>query len=74
VIVEDVCVLLGDPADLSLTVRVKDPDDIFPFVTEHLRTMDGVDNTATSIESWTCSVAREAVMVARRPRRERSPD
>lgn len=52
VIVEDVSILMGDPADLTISVRVKDHEDIFQFVTGLLRPAPGVENTSTSLEAW----------------------
>ena len=52
IIVEEVSILLGDPADLCATVLVLKHGDIFDFITEHLRTLDEVENTSTSHVSW----------------------
>ena len=52
VLVEDVCVLLGDPADLSVTVRAENMNQIFEFITTELRTIDGITETTTCVESW----------------------
>ena len=52
IIVEDVAILMGDPADLTISVRVKDHEDIFQFVTGFLRPAPGVENTSTSLEAW----------------------
>ena len=51
-VVEDVAILLGHDADLSLTIRVKDQKVVLDFVTEGLRMLGGVDATMTSFESW----------------------
>ena len=52
VILEDITILLGNPADLCITVRVRSHAHIFAFVTEGLRTLKGVSNTSTSYEAW----------------------
>lgn len=52
VFVEEVAILLGDPADLTVTVLVPRHEVIFSFVTEHLRCLDEVKSTSTSHVSW----------------------
>jgi DNA-binding Lrp family transcriptional regulator len=52
VVIEDIMILLGNPADLSIMVRVPSHEDIFEFVTMGLRTCPGVMNTSTSYVSW----------------------
>ena len=52
VIVEEVSILLGDPADLCATVLVPDQRTIFEFVTEHLRDLIEIENTSTSLVAW----------------------
>lgn len=52
VLVEDAAVILGDPADLTLTVRTKELRIMFDFITAKLRPVSGVVETATCIESW----------------------
>jgi DNA-binding Lrp family transcriptional regulator len=54
-VVEEVAILLGDPADLSMTVLVPDHKTIFQFVTEHLRSIEEIENTSTSHVSWRMS-------------------
>jgi hypothetical protein len=51
-LIEDIVILLGDPADLSITVRVQEHKDAFDWVTTILRTLDPVDNTSTCLEAW----------------------
>jgi DNA-binding Lrp family transcriptional regulator len=51
-IVEEVSILLGDPADLCATVLVPDHETIFKFVTEHLRALEEITSTSTSHVSW----------------------
>lgn len=53
VIVEDVVILLGEPADLSITVRVREPEDVFDWVTAGLRAATpGIESTSTCLEAW----------------------
>ncbi len=52
VLVEEVAIMLGDPADLTVTVLVPRHEVIFSFVTEHLRCLDEVKSTSTSHVSW----------------------
>jgi DNA-binding Lrp family transcriptional regulator len=78
-IVEDVSVLLGDPADLSVTVRsTQDLKYIFDFVTAKLRPLKGVVKTATCVESWAVFRDPEAIKyldkVAKQNRNEERPD
>ena len=85
-IVEDVAVLLGDPADLSATVRIRSPrrdkaqrDDpvvklVYSFVTEELRGMTSIDNTETCIEAWSCSHEMQERLLEERPKRSRKTD
>jgi len=56
VIVEDVTIVLGDPADLCAVVQVKTHQDVFRFVTEGLRRLGGVESTSTSQEAWSVMV------------------
>jgi DNA-binding Lrp family transcriptional regulator len=55
VIVEDVIILLGQAADVSVLIRAKDPHVVFDFVTEGLRRLAGVEMTTTSHEAWSCT-------------------
>lgn len=48
IIVEEVSVLMGTPADLSATVLVQNPRAIFDFVTAHLRSLQEIQSTSTS--------------------------
>lgn len=52
VIVEDITIVMGDPADLCVTVRVQDHDDVFEWVTGGLRAVGGIENTSTCLEAW----------------------
>lgn len=54
-IVRDVVILLGQQADLVVSVRAKDHAVILDFVTEALRMCGGVDYTMTSQEAWSCA-------------------
>lgn len=54
VLVEDVRIMLGHPADLSATVRVKDVDAMMEFVTDGLRMCRAVSQTTSCIEAWSC--------------------
>jgi len=54
ILVEDVRILLGSPADLSATVRAKDTDAILEFVTQGLRMCRAVSQTASCLEAWSC--------------------
>ena len=59
VIIEDVAVLMGDPADLSATVWTRGEQDvIFRYVTAVIRPLDGVQSTSTCIEGWSISQER----------------
>ncbi len=69
-IVEDVCVLLGHPSDLSLTIRTHDSEKahsvIFRYVTEALREeIPGIKTTWTAIEAW--SLSRERLQEEAKP-------
>lgn len=55
IIVEEVSILLGDPADLCATVLVPDNIAIFDFVTEQLRGLEEIQSTSTSHVSWRLS-------------------
>ena len=70
-IIEDVAVLLGDPADLCATVRFKDPVNAYHFVTKNLRTIPGINSTSTCWEAWSCAEAQEKRLIAKRPGRSK---
>lgn len=70
-IIEDVHVVLGDPADLCAIVRMTDGDRIYPFVTEKLRKLHSISNTSTCIEPWSCSQEMQKRMLQDRPKRTR---
>jgi DNA-binding Lrp family transcriptional regulator len=52
VLVEDVKILLGNPADLSATVHAVSTTAMLKFVTEGLRMCEAVYQTSTSSEAW----------------------
>lgn len=70
VIIEDVAVMLGDPADLTATVRLKDSRRMYSFITKDLRTLPSIENTTTCIEAWSCAEEREHrfLIATRQPR------
>lgn len=51
-IVQNVTILLGQQADLSVTLRSRTPDAILSFVVDGLRSMRGVRATTTAHEAW----------------------
>jgi DNA-binding Lrp family transcriptional regulator len=57
ILVEDVRILLGSPADMSATVLAKDTDSMFNFVTEGLRMCGAIYQTSSCEENY--SVRRE---------------
>jgi DNA-binding Lrp family transcriptional regulator len=53
-VVVEAMILLGQAeADISITVRVKDPKTILEFVTEGLRVLRGVESSIAAHEAWT---------------------
>jgi DNA-binding Lrp family transcriptional regulator len=52
ILVEDVRMLLGHPADLSATVRATNSDAIVEFVTEGLRMCGAINQTSSCLEAW----------------------
>jgi DNA-binding Lrp family transcriptional regulator len=52
-VVLEVTILLGQQADLSITVRARDSRTVLNFVTEDLRALGGIEATMTSHEAWT---------------------
>ena len=54
-IVMDVTMLLGSPADLSVYIRARDHRAVFEFVTGGLRMLGGVESTTTFHEAWSCT-------------------
>ena len=82
ILVEDVVILLGDAADLSITTRAKsressqgdDPEffPIFPFVTEVLREIPGVENTSTCTQAWSCAQQRDQEQIDKERKRKAS--
>lgn len=61
IIIEDVAVLMGDPADLCVTLRTRGLDQraVFEFVTGVVRMIPGIEKTSTCIEAW--SISRERI-------------
>jgi DNA-binding Lrp family transcriptional regulator len=58
IIIEDITILLGDQADLSLIVRVRDPKKIYEFITTKCRCVLGIENTSTCTEAWSAVANR----------------
>jgi DNA-binding Lrp family transcriptional regulator len=54
ILVDDVQILLGHPADLSAAVRASTNKDMLDFVTGGLRMCNAVYQTASCLESWSC--------------------
>jgi len=54
-VVEEVSILLGNPADICVTVLVPDHKSVFTFVTEQLRSLEEIQATSTSHVSWRTS-------------------
>ena len=52
VLVENVEILLGNPADLSITVRAASHEYAFDFVTRGLRSLPGIRGTSTCQIAW----------------------
>ena len=52
VILENVTILLGQQADLTVTVRAQSQDAVMTFVVDGLRAMRGVKTTSASHEAW----------------------
>lgn len=55
ILVEDVHILLGSPADLSASIRSKSPEAMRSFVTEGLRRCLAIQRTDTFQEGWSIS-------------------
>lgn len=53
-IVEDVIILLGSPADLSISIRAADHHVVLDFVTSALRNLGSVESTTTFHAAWSC--------------------
>jgi DNA-binding Lrp family transcriptional regulator len=53
ILVEDVHILLGGPADMSATVRARDNDAMLEFVINGLRVCEGIQQTTTCLLQWT---------------------
>jgi DNA-binding Lrp family transcriptional regulator len=54
ILVEDVRILLGHPADLSASVYATDTTAMLEFVTKGLRMCNAVYQTTTCLEAWSC--------------------
>ena len=52
--IEDVVMLLGGQADLSVACESTTPQSSGKFVTDGLRMMSGINSTTTSQEMWSC--------------------
>ena len=52
VILENVTILLGQQADLTVTIRARSQDAVMTFVVDGLRAMRGVRTTNASHEAW----------------------
>jgi hypothetical protein len=52
VLVENIEILLGDPADLCITARVSHHRHVFAFVTRGLRSLPGIRGTSTCQIAW----------------------
>jgi DNA-binding Lrp family transcriptional regulator len=50
ILIEDILILLGGPADLTVIVRATTNDAMLDFVTEGLRMCGGIEKTATCLE------------------------
>lgn len=50
ILIEDILILLGGPADLTTIVRAVNNDAMLDFVTEGLRMCGGISQTATCLE------------------------
>ena len=53
-VVVDVAMLLGSPADLSVYIRARDHFTVLDFVSD-IRQLVGVESTTTFHEAWSCS-------------------
>jgi len=54
ILVEDVRILLGHPADLSASVYATETQAMLDFVTKGLRMCNAVYQTTTCLEAWSC--------------------
>jgi len=52
ILVEDIHILLGGPADMSATVRARDNRSMLDFVVNGLRICEGIQQTTTYLLSW----------------------
>jgi len=52
VLIENIEILLGDPADLCITARVAHHRHVFSFVTRGLRSLPGIRGTSTCQIAW----------------------
>ena len=58
VILQNVTLLLGQQADLTVTLRARNQDAVLSFVVDGLRAMRGVKMTNTSHEAWSVNEGR----------------
>jgi DNA-binding Lrp family transcriptional regulator len=54
-IIEDVYILLGSPADLSISIRAADHECVLEFVTNTLRGLGSIESTTTFHAAWSCA-------------------
>jgi DNA-binding Lrp family transcriptional regulator len=54
-IVQDVIILLGSPADLCVLLRARDHHAVLDFVTSGLRGLGVVESTTTFHAAWSCA-------------------
>jgi DNA-binding Lrp family transcriptional regulator len=54
ILVEDVRILLGHPADLSASIYATDTTAMLEFVTRGLRMCNAIYQTTTCLEAWSC--------------------
>ena len=52
VLVEEIHILLGGPADMSATVRARDNESMMNFVLDGLRSCEGIQQTSSYLLSW----------------------
>jgi len=57
-IVQDVTILLGSPADLSVYIRARDHHTVLDFISNGLGALGAVESTRTFHEVWSCSEGR----------------
>ena len=60
ILVEDVVILLGSPADLSVSLRAADHHTVLDFITNGLCSIDGVESTTTFHAVWSTTEGQES--------------